>query len=112
MFYSRFMPHHSTILAPVHNLLKKDALWKWSKVDENAFLAVKELMLNSQTLVHYDDTSLIYLSCDASCYVVGAVLFHKMSDHRDLVSLFEPQNSVPAHAATRLQRWATIQLQH
>ena len=24
MFYSGFMPHHSTVLAPLHNLLKKD----------------------------------------------------------------------------------------
>ena len=23
MFYSRFMPHHSTVLAPLHQLLKK-----------------------------------------------------------------------------------------
>lgn len=28
MFYSRFMPHHSTILAPLDNLLKKDTPWK------------------------------------------------------------------------------------
>ena len=56
MFYSRFMPHHSTILAPLHNLLKKDTPWKWSKVEEDAFVAAKELILNSQTLVHYDRT--------------------------------------------------------
>ena len=31
MFYSRFMPHHFTILAPLHNLLKKDTPWQWSK---------------------------------------------------------------------------------
>ena len=37
-FYSRFMPHHSTILAPLHNLLKKDIPWKWSKVEEDAFV--------------------------------------------------------------------------
>ena len=56
MFYSRFIPHHSTILAPLHNLLKKDTPWKWSKVEEDAFVAAKELILNSQTLVHYDHT--------------------------------------------------------
>ena len=32
MFYSQFMPHHSIILAPLHNLLKKDTSWKWSRV--------------------------------------------------------------------------------
>ena len=106
------MPHHSTPLEPLLNLLKKDALWKWSKVEEDSFVAAKELILNSQLLVHYDDTLPLYLSCDASCYVVAAVLFHKMSDHRALVSLFAPQNHVPAHAAARLQRSAIIQLKH
>ena len=79
MFYSRFMPHHSTILAPLHNLLKKDTPWKWSKVEEDAFVAAKDLILNSQTLVHYDHTLSLYLSCNASSYGAGAVLFHKMN---------------------------------
>ena len=79
MFYSRFMPHHSTILAPLHNLLKKDIPWKWSKVEEDAFVGAKELILNSQTLVHYDHTLPLYLSCDSSSYGAGAVLSHKMN---------------------------------
>ena len=79
MFYSRFMPHHSTVLAPLHNLLKKDTPWKWSKVEEDAFVAAKDLILNSQTLVHYDHTLPPYLSCDASSYGAGAVLSHKMN---------------------------------
>ena len=77
MFYSRFMPHHSTILAPLYNLLKKDTPRKWSNVEEDAFVAAKDLILNSQTLVHYDHTLPLYLSCDA--YAAGAVLSHKMN---------------------------------
>lgn len=37
MFYSRFIPHHSTELAPLHNLLRKDTRWRWSKIEEDAF---------------------------------------------------------------------------
>ena len=77
MFYSRFMPHHSTILAPLHNPLK-DTAWTWSKVEEHAFVAAKELILNSQTLMHSDHTLPLYLSCHASSYGAGAVLSHKM----------------------------------
>ena len=72
------MPHHSTILAPLHNLLKKDTTWKWSKV-EDAFVAAKKLILNSQTLVHYHHTLPVYLLCDASSCGAGAVLSHKMN---------------------------------
>ena len=71
------MPHKSAVLAPLHNLLKMDTPWKWSKVEEDAFVAAKVLILNSETLVNYDDTLPLYLSCDASSYGAGAVLSHK-----------------------------------
>ena len=41
MFYSRFMPHHSTVLAPLNNLLKKNVPWKWTKSEDAAFTAAK-----------------------------------------------------------------------
>ena len=78
MFYSRFMPHHSTVLAPLHSLLKKNTPWKWSKVEEDAFVAAKQLILSSKTLVHYDETLPLFLSCDASSYGAGAVLSHQI----------------------------------
>lgn len=68
------MPHHSIIRAPLHNLLKKDTPWKWSKVVEDSFVAAKELIL--KTLVHYDHTLPLYLS---SSYGACAVLSHKMN---------------------------------
>lgn len=79
MFHSRLIPHHSTIVAPLHNLLKKDTPWKWSKIEEDAFVALEKLTLNSQTLLHYDHTLSLYLSCDASSCSAGAVLSHKMN---------------------------------
>ena len=71
------MSHQSTILAPLHNLLKMDTPWKWSKVEEDALVAAKGLILNSQILVNYDHTLPLYLSCDASSHGAGAVLSHK-----------------------------------
>ena len=81
MFYSRFMPHHSTVLAPLNRLLKKGTHWTWSKVEEDAFVAAKKLILNSQTLVHYNETLPLFLSCDASSYGAGAVLSHLIKGH-------------------------------
>ena len=78
MFYSRFMPHHSTVLAPLHQLLKKGTSWRWLKAEEDAFVAAKQLILNSQTLVHYDHTLPLFLSCDVSSYGAGAVLSHQI----------------------------------
>ena len=78
MFYSRFTPHHSTVLAPLHQLLKKGTPWRWSKVEEGTFVAAKQLILSSQTLVHYDHTLPLFLSCDASSY--GAVVLPHQID--------------------------------
>ena len=76
MFYSRFMPHHSTVLAPLNNLLKKNVPWKWTKSEDAAFTAAKNLLLNSRTLVHYNESLPLVLSCDVSFYGAGAVLSH------------------------------------
>ena len=39
-------------------------------------MAAKNLLLNSRTLVHYDETLPLVLSWDASSYGAGAVLSH------------------------------------
>ena len=80
MFYSRFLPDHSTVLAPLNRLLKKDVKWTWKKTEEKAFVDAKQLLLESQTLVHYNDTLPIFLSCDASSYGAGAVLSHYINE--------------------------------
>ena len=54
MFYSRFLPSHSMVLAPLNRLLK-DVERKWTKTEEHAFVNAKKLLLESQALVHYDD---------------------------------------------------------
>lgn len=49
------MPHHSTVLSPLHSLLKKYIPWMWSKIEEDA------LLLDSQTLVYYDHTLSLFV---------------------------------------------------
>jgi hypothetical protein len=78
MFYARFLPFHAKVLAPLNNLQKKDVAWRWTKVENDAFVAAKKLLLGSQTLVHYDENRQLYLSCDASSYGAGAVLSHRI----------------------------------
>ena len=76
MFYSRFIPHHSTVLAPLNDLLKKNSAWKWTKTEYNAFTVSMNRLLNFKTLVHYNDSLPLVLSCDSSSYGTGAVLSH------------------------------------
>ena len=57
-------------------MLKKNVPWKWTKSEDAAFTAAKNLLLNSRTLVHYNESLPLVLSCDASSYGAGAVLSH------------------------------------
>ena len=79
-YYGRFLPHPPSVLAPLYTLLHKDALWRWTTVEQESFKQSKELLLSSTVLVHFNPDLPIVLACDASSYGVGAVLAHKMLD--------------------------------
>ncbi len=66
LFYARFIPNHSTLLAPLNELLRQDVQWKWSAKENTSFQTAKDMLLKSQTFVHYDDRLPLYLACDSS----------------------------------------------
>ncbi|UYV62917.1 K02A2.6-like [Cordylochernes scorpioides] len=73
-YYSRFIPNMSSTLAPLYNLLKKERKWKWETPEERAFKDIKEKLVHSTLLVHFDPRKRQILSCDASGVGIGAVL--------------------------------------
>ncbi|CAH8565704.1 unnamed protein product [Dicrocoelium dendriticum] len=78
--YRRFLPNLASVLAPLHNLLKKDSKWAWGEEEQQAFDRAKGLLASSPVLVHYDPNKPLILQCDASPFGVGAVLGHKVHD--------------------------------
>ena len=78
-YYSKFLPNLATQLAPLYHLLEKNAKWKWSKHQEEAFQAAKSSLTSGSLLVQYDPEKSLILECDASPYGVGAVLSHPES---------------------------------
>ncbi|XP_056098696.1 uncharacterized protein K02A2.6-like [Rhinichthys klamathensis goyatoka] len=82
-YYNRFLPHLSTLLSPLHELLRKETTWKWKGEQEHAFEESKRLMLSSDVLVHYDSQKDLILACDASPYGVGVVLSHRMPNGQE-----------------------------
>ena len=79
-YYGKFVPDLATILHPLHDLLQKDATWKWTEECERAFVRSKEQLQGSPLLVHYDLKKPLRLACDASAYGVGAVISHVMEN--------------------------------
>ncbi|XP_062404761.1 uncharacterized protein K02A2.6-like [Sardina pilchardus] len=77
-YYGRFLPDLSTVLAPLHSLLKAGVTWGWGSQQHVAFQRSKDLLSASTLLVHYDPQRPLIITCDASPYGVGAVLSHSM----------------------------------
>ena len=64
------------MLQPLNVLLKDKVNWEWSNRCDEAFQLAKEWPRSSKILAHCDVCIPIGLACDASPYVMGAVMSH------------------------------------
>jgi hypothetical protein len=156
-YYSKFIPHLSSIAAPLNELRKKGQPFTWKRSQQEAFDNLKKQLVSAEVMVHYNPKLPLKLDCDASKYGLGAVLSHSfpdgserpitsisrtlntserqysqierealsivygvskfrqflygrtftlVTDHKPLVTLFNPSKSIPEVAADRIKRWA------
>ncbi|CAG4958446.1 unnamed protein product [Colias eurytheme] len=73
-FYHKFVPHNAIILDPLHNLLRKDVKFLWTKDCQESFDKIKELLCSKPILKIFDPEQPIKIYTDASIKGVGAVL--------------------------------------
>lgn len=77
-YLSKYIPNHSTLTAPLRQLLKDEPEngWAWKSEQEESFARIKnELTLSSgRVLKYYDVSKPVKLQVDASKSGVGAVL--------------------------------------
>ena len=76
-FYSKFLPNLATVLAPLHQLTKKDTKWKRDSTEEAAFRELKKSLCADTVLAHFQSSVPIGIFCDASEIDIGAVLFYR-----------------------------------
>ena len=79
-YYHRFLPRVSEIMTPLFALIGQNSVWKWGECENKAFLKAKELLKSNNLLIHYDASTPLFLTCDASLYGLGAVLEQKDKD--------------------------------
>lgn len=73
-FYSKFLPNLQSRLYPLHELLRKNVPFIWSKECEMVFNECKTAIVESPVLAFFDPSKPLTLVCDASPYGVGAIL--------------------------------------
>ena len=79
-YYGKFIPNAATTLAPLNELLCKDAKWKWSPRCQQSFLKAKETLISSKVLMHYNPSLPIDMAGHSSAYGIGAVIAHVLLD--------------------------------
>ncbi|QRW25734.1 Retrotransposable element Tf2 protein [Rhizoctonia solani] len=79
-FLRCFVANFSHIARPLHNLVKKDAPWKWDTKEQEAFQGLKHAITNAPVLCHADPSKPYFLETDASGAALGSILSQQQED--------------------------------
>ena len=94
--YGKFIQFLSDLSAPLNRLLRKDTPWRWSRECQRSFQEIKEALISTKVLAHYDSKLQIGLARDASAVGVGAVLFHRYDDGTERPVAYASKSLTPA----------------
>ena len=64
----RFAPNLTSLTSPLRELLRKDVMWTWDIVQQNATECIKKELCTTPTLAWYDATKPLIISADASSW--------------------------------------------
>lgn len=73
-YYRNFVAGFSRIAAPLYALIQKESQWTWSRLEQDAFEAVKLALTRTPTLSLPDPSLPFIITTDASQFAIGAVL--------------------------------------
>ncbi|KAL8444796.1 hypothetical protein Emed_006052 [Eimeria media] len=73
-YYSHFVPHFSSIAAPLHRLTSNTTPFCWTPPCTSAVASIKYLLSNTPVLSIFNSALSTRITCDASSLGIGAVL--------------------------------------
>lgn len=79
-FYRRFIDQFAKIVAPLHQLLKKNAVWRWGEEQETAFQQLKDAMVKTPVLALPCEGGEFVLQTESSTLGLGAVLIQTLNE--------------------------------
>lgn len=79
-WYSKLIPSYTSVVEPLHALLRVDAKFQLTDAAQQAFTRLKELIASRPALALYDPTLPTMVTTYACDYSVGAVLTQMHGD--------------------------------
>lgn len=76
---AKFTAPLAKVNEPLRQLLRRDSTWLWDSPQEKAFQAVKDLLISSEVLAHYDPGRSCIIAADACGEGLGGVLLQQDS---------------------------------
>lgn len=73
-YYRNFIPNASSVLSPLHELLRSDAEWEWGERQRRAVRQVQRELASERALAHFEPDAQLVLAVDAGPSGLGAVL--------------------------------------
>lgn len=104
-FYNRFLKQRATVARDLYQLLPKEVASTWEERRQQAFESLKQLLLQTTVLVHYDSDKPLVILYDFSLYGIRAVLAQEDSWEREVPIPFASRLPGPAE-------WNYVQLDH
>ena len=89
----KFIPRLAEINKPLRQLLCKDTAWLWEASQETAIHQVKDMLVSSEILAHYDPDRPTVIAADASSEGIGAVLLQSKMMADVVQSAMHPDRS-------------------
>ena len=82
-YYRRFVEGYATIALPLTELLKHDTPFHWGERQEEAFKEMKLRMLKAPMLWPPNFDKVFHVTCDASGFCVGIILWQYGEDKEE-----------------------------
>eukprot|EP01039_Chlorochromonas_danica_P011569 gene11569-12955_t len=113
LFFRHFIPHYSTLTAPLNDMLRADFPWTtrslWPKDYPAHFDSFKSALLDAHTLYLPDYELDWVLRTDASLVGVGAVLFQLAPQVATDTMIYQPIGFASQKFSPPATRWTTIE---